>query len=76
MNQDNFYEKLMLLKREHEQHLKLVERVYINEAFTTSQVSNTSKNMSKPGSKVMFRFYFAHAFKHRQKYENLKTKLV
>ena len=33
LDQEQFYDKLMALKKEHEMHIKLVEKVYLSEVY-------------------------------------------
>ena len=47
--EENFYEKLMILKKEQAEHIKLVERVYFKEL---SQ-NNTKQAQLRPSSSIL-----------------------
>ena len=57
LHKENFYNKLMALKKEHERHIKLVEKVYFSGVTKQSQPfcedkSEMVKNFSMPYFKV------------------------
>ena len=58
LHQENFYNKLMALKKEHERHIKLVEKVYFSGVTKESQPyreeqSESAKTFSMPYFKVL-----------------------
>ena len=44
LDQEQFYDKLMALKKEHEMHIKLVEKVYLSEVYQ-EEYKNDSLSM-------------------------------
>ena len=42
LDQEQFYDKLMALKKEHERHIKLVEKVYLSEVYQDDKKYDSS----------------------------------
>ena len=60
LEQENFYEKLMVLKHEQADHIRLVERVYRSEVYMEQEDNSQPRSILKTSNLEVTSWYWEH----------------